>query len=140
MDGKMKHRLTAVIYTALLCDLILVAHASNVGSQAYMPLVTGPVGPITVLRPPVDFLLDSPVLATDRTGSVWLVVQASIGEEHQKMAIVYRVLPNGGLVEMERDGDIYAKPRFAEVNGNEVVYGADEDGNIHVELVEGWTP
>jgi len=116
------------------------AYAMATVPGTYLPQLTTDPGPITVVQVPIDFLPDSPFVATDGSGQLWLVVQGVVGSEHTKVAVVYRIQPNGTPIEMQRAPTIYAQPKFAERAGQEVVYGADRDGNVHFVPVEGWAP
>lgn len=113
---------------------------ATVPGHAYLPAVSGPPARITVVHIPIDFLPDSPFMATDGSGRTWVVVQGVEGKDHRKLAVVYRIEPDGTPIEMQREAAIYAQPKFAETPEGEVVYGADRDGNVQVELVEGWVP
>ena len=142
----MKRIARSAIAYPLLCVAIIAAfilgsaYAMATVPGTYLPQLTTDPGPITVVQVPIDFLPDSPFVATDGAGQLWLVVQGVEGKDHQKLAVVYRIEPDGTPIEMQREAAIYAQPKFAETPAGEVVYGADRDGNVHLVPVQGWSP
>src|SRR5690242_16828022 len=102
-----------IVVIPLLCIAVIVAAISGAAYAmatvpgTYLPLVTQPPAPINVLHVPVDFLLDSPIVATDGSGTTFVAVQAVVGEEHAKVAVVYKILADGSLAEVQREPDIY---------------------------------
>lgn len=138
---RLLRNLTFLALTATLLSSSVLPTPVSTQSAVFLPLVHGQATAPALLHAPVAFLIDSPFLAYDTAGVEFLAVQGVIGSKHAKVAVVYQVQADGSLREVLRDVAIYGAPKLlARPDGVGIVYGADRDGTIHIDVVPGWTP